>query len=181
MEEKLVDLLEQKSFDELTNEERDFVLKHLSKEEYQLQHTVFCQLPHLETPTLTVQPLVIEKEKKALVVPLWQVIAGAACLILAFVLFYPKNEIVQTADTKPMKKDVDTLYVQRVDTIYLPSEKRKNKIVYRTDTIHVTEYRTKEVYINTSENNVVSSPVTKPGTTLKEDRDLGWVPKPINL
>lgn len=181
MEEKLVDLLEQKSFDKLTNAEREFVLKHLSEEEYRMQHTVFCQLPNLETPPLTVQPLVIEKEKKALVVPLWQVIAGAACLILAFVLAYPKNEIVEIANSKPVKKDIDTMYVQRVDTIYLPSGKGKNKIIYRTDTVHVTEYRTKEVYINTSENNVVSSPVTKPGTTLKEDRDLGWVPKPINL
>jgi hypothetical protein len=181
MEEKLVDLLEQKSFDELTNEERVFVLKHLSEEEYRMQHTVFCQLPHLEIPPLTVQPLVIEKEKKALVVPLWQVLAGAACLIIAFVLAYPKNESVEVANSKPVKKEIDTLYVQRVDTVYLSSEKGKNKVVYRTDTVHITEYRTKEVYVNSPENNVVSSPVTKPGTTLKEDRDLGWVPKPINL
>lgn len=181
MEEKLVDLLEQKSFDELTNEEHVFVLKHLSEEEYRMQHTVFCQLANLETPQLTVQPLVIKAEKKAIVVPLWQVLAGAACLILAFILAYPKDEVVEFADSKRVKKEIDTLYVQRVDTIYIPSEKEKNKVVYRTDTVHITEYRTKEVSVNTPENNVVVSPSTKPGSTLKEDRDLGWVPKAINL
>lgn len=92
--ERLFDLIESKSFEELTNEEKSFVLNHMTEADYRLQRNVIAAVPALEYPDQ--EPLALEfpKAKKHFLnrsVPLYQVLIGAACLVLLFVVGNQKS------------------------------------------------------------------------------------------
>lgn len=92
--ERLFDLIESKSFEELTNEEKSFVLNHLTEAEYNLQRTVIAAVPALEYPDHEPLALEIPKAKKHFLnrsVPLYQVLIGAACLIVLFMVGNQKS------------------------------------------------------------------------------------------
>ncbi|WP_294670612.1 hypothetical protein [uncultured Fluviicola sp.] len=92
--ERLFDLIESKSFEELTNEEKSFVLNHLTQAEYNLQRTVIAAVPALEYPDHEPLALEIPKAKKHFLnrsVPLYQVLIGAACLIVLFMVGNQKS------------------------------------------------------------------------------------------
>ncbi len=182
MEEKLIDLLEVKTFDELTTEEKKIVLAHLSEEEYTAQNRVISGLYDLNSPTQTALPLQLKEVKKRIVVPLWQVLIGAACLVLGFVLLYPKTETFANDNSAKVKTIIDTLIVQKTDTLYLTKDITETKFIYKTDTVRIVE-KVPASNGNELNNLTISTPRnnSQTGTSLKEDRDLGWVPKRIEL
>lgn len=92
--EHLFDLIASKSFEELTNEEKSFVLNHLTEAEYNLQRTVIAAVPALEYPDHEPLALEIPKAKKHFLnrsVPLYQVLIGAACLVVLFLVGNQKS------------------------------------------------------------------------------------------
>lgn len=92
--EHLFDLIASKSFEELTNEEKSFVLNHLTEAEYNLQRTVIAAVPALEYPDHEPLSLEIPKSKKHFLnrsVPLYQVLIGAACLVVLFLVGNQKS------------------------------------------------------------------------------------------
>jgi uncharacterized integral membrane protein len=92
--ERLFDLIESKSFEELTNEEKSFVLNHMTEAEYNLQRTIIAAVPALEYPDQEPLALELPKAKKHFLnrsVPLYQVLIGAACLILLFMVGNQKS------------------------------------------------------------------------------------------
>lgn len=92
--ERLFDLIESKSFEELTNEEKSFVLNHMTEADYRLQQNVLASVPALEYPDQEPLALELPKAKKHFLnrsVPLYQVLIGAACLILLFVVGNQKS------------------------------------------------------------------------------------------
>ncbi|WP_343634976.1 hypothetical protein [Fluviicola sp.] len=85
--ERLFDLIESKSFEELTQEERAFVLEHLTEAAYTLQRNVIAATAELEYSDEEPRALALPKTKKHFLnrsVPLYQVLIGAACLVLLF-------------------------------------------------------------------------------------------------
>ncbi|WP_343747399.1 hypothetical protein [Fluviicola sp.] len=89
---RLVDLIESTSFEALSEEEKRFVLKHLTEAEYTLQRKVLGAVSDLEYPEPDPLPLVLKPEKKGMfsrTIPLYQALIGAACLLLVFFVVQP--------------------------------------------------------------------------------------------
>lgn len=87
---RLFDLIESKPFGELNNEERDFVLKQITEEEYSLQRKIHASARELAFEEAIPAPLVIPAAKKQILtrtIPLYQVLIGAACLLVGFFVF----------------------------------------------------------------------------------------------
>jgi hypothetical protein len=87
---RLFDLIESKPFGELNNEERDFVLKQITEEEYSLQRKIHASARELAFEEAIPAPLVIPAAKKQILtrtIPLYQVLIGVACLLVGFFVF----------------------------------------------------------------------------------------------
>ncbi len=92
--ERLFDLIESKSFEELTSEEKSFVLNHLTESEYNLQRNVIAGASALEYEDHEPLSLELPKAKKHFLnrsVPLYQVLIGAACLVVLFLVGNQKS------------------------------------------------------------------------------------------
>lgn len=92
--ERLFDLIESKSFEELNAEEKSFVLKHITESEYTLQRNVIAATTALEYDDHEPLALELPKAKKHFLnrsVPLYQVLIGAACLIILFMVGNQKS------------------------------------------------------------------------------------------
>lgn len=89
---RLFDLIESRSFEELSPEEKRFVLEHLSEAEYQLQRMVLSATSALEYSDEDPLPLVLKPEKRLFfsrTIPLYQALIGAACLLVVFFAIQP--------------------------------------------------------------------------------------------
>lgn len=87
--ERLFELIESKSFGELTPEEKAFVLVHLTEQEYTIQQQVIAASAALEYNAEEPHALQVESGKKPFLsrtIPLYQALIGAACLVLLFIL-----------------------------------------------------------------------------------------------
>lgn len=120
------ELIESKDFDQLTNQERAFVLKVSSESAYRFERSIV-----LESKTVygdfEPQALVIPSEKKAVGVPLYQlVLAVAASFVLGFFLFRSTATVIESGN-------VETIAV--TDTVYV--EKLKVDTVFQTETMYV--------------------------------------------
>jgi hypothetical protein len=87
--ERLFDLIESKSFEELNKEEKSFVLNHLTEAEYGLQRKVIAATAALEYDSE--EPLALKIPEKSTPflqrpIPLYKALIGAACLVLLFVV-----------------------------------------------------------------------------------------------
>ncbi len=85
--ERLFDLIESKSFEELNEEEKSFVLAHLTETEYSMQRKVISATTALEYDSMEPLALQVPKTKKNLLnrsIPLYQVLIGAACIVILF-------------------------------------------------------------------------------------------------
>lgn len=92
--ERLFELIESKSFEELTNDERIFVLAHLTRQEYTFQRQVIAGSAALEYETEEPHALPIPQEKKRFLnrsIPLYQALIGAACFLLLFLFAGTRN------------------------------------------------------------------------------------------
>lgn len=95
--ERLFDLIESRSFEELSPEERAFVLEHLSEAEYTLQRKVIAASSALEYGEEEPLPLVLPRERKHFFnrsIPLYQALLGAACLLLIFLAMGNKKQVL---------------------------------------------------------------------------------------
>ena len=91
-EERLFELLESKNFDQLSDAEQVFVLGQLSQEAYEFQRFIISEASENEIEIPAVAPLVLpEKQKKAIVIPLYQAIMAVASVVILFVLIWPSN------------------------------------------------------------------------------------------
>jgi uncharacterized integral membrane protein len=92
--ERLFDLIESKSFEELNAEEKSFVLNHLTEADYRLQRNVIAGASALEYENHEPLSLELPKAKKHFLnrsVPLYQVLIGAACLVILFIVGNQKS------------------------------------------------------------------------------------------
>lgn len=112
------DLIEAKNFDKLSNSERSFVLGQSTEDNFRLERTILLEskMIYVEGEPL---PLIFEKEKKGIVIPLYQtVLAIAASFMLAFFLFRSNGSTIKI-DNCTTLATTDTIYVEKqiFDTI----------------------------------------------------------------
>jgi hypothetical protein len=128
--------VETKTFSELSDAERAFVLKHLTQADFDLQHRLIKEAKSL-VEDLEPKPLQLAENKSGifLPIPLYQAVLGvAATLIISFLILQteqspiskPENKELAIADTVFVEKQIyDTVvqyeYIDRV--VQIKSEK----------------------------------------------------------
>jgi len=139
MDEKLLQLLETKSFLQLTTDEKQFVLQNITEDEYTEQHSVLSISSEIIDEEILSIPLdkqmfdEVLKQAKASSVFDYKVsiIKVAAVFLVAMVSYHlVMSHIYSTNEQEP-------LIVHNTDTIY------KVEKIYNTDTVYLTEYKTK--------------------------------------
>ena len=142
---ELQSLLNEKNFDELNQNEKKFVLKHSSKEDYILERNVILNAYSIfeDEETIVPAPLIIPKENSKGInttIPLWQTISyvvTAACMVY---FFFPRTNIINTTSKG------ETQYITQTDTV--KTEVIKRDTVYQYKTIEKPIYIEKTVYVD---------------------------------
>lgn len=135
-EERLFELLESKNFDQLSATEQAFVLGQLSQEAYDLQRSILVEASENELEIPEVAPLVLpEKQKKAIVIPLYQAILAVASVVILFVLIWPSNPATTKIVYQKSKPQTITKFVH--DTVFVANS-GVNTVKFIYDTIYET-------------------------------------------
>jgi hypothetical protein len=117
-EERLFELLESKNFNQLSATEQAFVLGQLSQEAYEFQRSILVEASENEPEIPAVAPLILpEKQKKAIVIPLYQAIMAVASVVILFVLIWPSNPTTTKIVYKKSKPHTITKFVH--DTVFI--------------------------------------------------------------
>lgn len=146
--EKLFDLISEKSFEKLSKEEMEFVLEQMSQEEYELQRSIITATDELEYPSAV--PLALDEPTEAVPllkrsVPLYQVLIGAACLIVGFFLFSGKSRLDLKFDsslTEFQLENPNTLVNVIHDTVFKEASSARAAISYskpKVDTVYIVQ------------------------------------------
>lgn len=112
------ELIESKDFDQLSNSEKAFVLGISDEENYRLERTAILEARIIYSE-VEPRPLILEKEKKGIVIPLYQtILATAASFILGFLLFKSNQTVTEIKEKEPLAI-TDTVYVEKqvIDTV----------------------------------------------------------------
>jgi hypothetical protein len=112
------ELIESKDFDQLSNSEKAFVLGISNEENYRLERTTILEA-RIIYAEVEPHPLILEKEKKGIVIPLYQtMMAVAASFVLGFFLFKSTQVSTGTEKGQPLAV-IDTVYVEKqiIDTV----------------------------------------------------------------
>lgn len=156
IEEKIQELMLQFDFNDLSPQNKAFVLEHSSQYDYQLERSVILQASSLFDDETKAVPLPLQIEDKsrkgfATPVPLYQSVAIAAAAACLVYFFFPQTEIIQrTPETK-------TEYITKIDTV--------TKTIHKTDTVFQPVekpiYIEKKVFINQAVASSTETPVQK--------------------
>lgn len=136
----LHDLLEKKSFTELSSNEKQFVLKSMSEFEYSQERAIIMNLAaSFSNNNPKPKPLIIPTSKSTRVIPLYQAIAAVAS-VAAVIIFY------FSLDNNEIEVITNTEYIVKHDTIQV------EKVIYDTIVHHTqkTVYIEKDVFVEAS-------------------------------
>lgn len=193
---QLFDLIASKAYDSLTNEEKAFADQYISREEYEMQRSIIASANELEYPAAVPLALeTVETVKPILMrsIPLYQVLIGAACLLVGFFLFSGKKSMNIDFTDNPFQISVkgNSPVIQVVhDTVFRhfssirPTASVINKISANVaDTIYVIreQYAKSTRMLDASVPSVNvklnESLVQSPGVPAKEDKSTVLLPK----
>ncbi len=147
LNDKVFQLIEEKDYDKLSQEERELVLSCMTIQSYKQQRSALLSLQsQMQNERMQLQPdpeilrglqQRLDKEQPAMViVPMWKRVvqhkipaywvAIASICVLAFVAFWPKPDAVEKIQY--VEKEVP-VYSTVYDTVYLENEKPINREV----------------------------------------------------
>jgi hypothetical protein len=112
------ELVESKDFDQLTNAEKAVVLAMSTEANYRLERAAILEAQSIYV-TPEPRPLIIEEEKKGIVIPLYQaILAVAAAFVLGFFLFKTTQTLPSNEKVEPIA-ETDTVWVENriIDTV----------------------------------------------------------------
>lgn len=169
---KFQSLLEQKNFDELSEEEKSFVVSFSSEEEYVLQRKIITNASHLyESNNVVAPPMAISNEvvnsiwfKKA---PVYQtLLAVAATVVIMLLLRTPQDSLVN--------KEVVTEYVTQTDTVYETKLVRDTFVEYVDREIVVEQIKYIEIEKSNANNssNVSYPKIDETGRVLSPSQSI---------
>ena|SRR6218665_1362769 len=194
--EHLFDLIASKAYESLTAEERVFVDQHISQEEYNLQRTIIASTEELEFPAAVPLPLETVAPSQPILmrsIPLYQVLIGAACLLIGFFLFSGKKTInfdvidepfnISVQHSSPVIQVVHDTVFKTLPAINSPAELLSNLSANVVDTVYVIQREqyakntrmldaTPSLNLQLSENLVQVT-----GKSAKEDKSTALLPK----
>lgn len=188
---RLFDLLESFTFDALNEDDKLFVLTHMTEQEFRNQQKIIAATDELEYPAVVPLPLAIPNKKGGFwmaPVPLYQLLAGVAAAIIAVVLLWPKNqEGIQSmytlnsniADTVYHTKLVhDTVYKTEIEKIYI-SKNVEPKTVYVDCDLSNSKGPKRMLEVNTNGNSPSINPndLTSKTNSMKNDETLKLLPE----
>lgn len=159
MEEKILLLLEKKSFSELTEQEKSFVLSHISKQEYidyfnilDISKSVISEdVLHNYSDKEMFNKIINSEKKQRFFVELFNYkISLLNVVAIFFVIFFAYHLVI--SHIYETKKTVEKIIVNNTDTIY------KTKKIYKTDTIYLTKYKSKVIKSECSDNIAAFNP-----------------------
>jgi hypothetical protein len=137
---EIFDLLETSSFEELSNEQRQFVLIWMNEQEYRMYQMVTAESKQLDYSVPEAAPLIIPTPaipvwKKP--IPIWQAMLGIAATILIFFFIpqqksesmesvpetYPVAQVIHDTIVKQLPADTIFTVATRwvIDTVYISS------------------------------------------------------------
>lgn len=132
-EEMWQELIESKDFDQLSNRENAFVSGRSTEANYQLERTVLLESKMLHQE-VEPRPLLLEDEKKAIVIPLYQtILAVAAAFVVSFFLFRSNGNTTEIQKNQPLAL-TDTVYVEKqiIDTVIQTKTEYINFVTEKT-------------------------------------------------
>ncbi|MGJ8660800.1 MAG: hypothetical protein ACSHXL_02055 [Bacteroidota bacterium] len=190
VESKLFDLLEAFSFDELEESQQNFVLLHMTKEEFLAQQKVMRNAGLIDFPEAVPQPLSLEKRQASgllIPIPLYKVLLGAAATFLGLWFFWPSNGQDKSEFLVQTKVVRDTVYLSKVkhDTIRINAEKTilaKNErkpdtvYVYENDNDPLVTQRMLEPGVNQTSLVLNEKNIATKGSSLKNDETMNLLP-----
>lgn len=121
---EIFDLLDSKSFEELTENERVLVNEWMSEAAYRLQHRILTESANLDYEIPLVEALAIPEKSIPFwqkPIPLWQAMSGVAAAMLILFLFPKSTENNPNLQaSKPLVQHVHDTIVQQLpgDTIF---------------------------------------------------------------
>ncbi|MBL4862870.1 MAG: hypothetical protein JKY09_07640 [Crocinitomicaceae bacterium] len=121
----LLTLLETKMFSELNSRDKELVINEMTREEYELQGRLISESTNLYEDAEP-KPLVLQEEKKGLLIPipLYQAIASiAATLVVSYFIFSSGPERLN---------EVEPITFASTDTVYIEKQIIDTLVEYRT-------------------------------------------------
>ncbi len=153
LENRLFDLLENFTFEDLSEDDRLFVLSNMSEDEFRGQRKILAVADQLEYPKAIPLPLALPAKKGALLmtsIPLYKSLITAAAAALLVFFFWPKND--------PQEKIV---YLNKPGT---------RDTIYHTKIVHDTIFQVNTKYLfasNTKKRDTVYLPVYVANTAVE--------------
>lgn len=165
-ETRIFDLLEKYSFEQLSEQDKIFVLSEMSKEEYDFQREIMLGAAELDynipEPLPFAAPLArVVFWKRP--IPLYQV-GIAVALVFGFFLFTRNEEERKNTDlTLGALVSLNNNFISRTDTVFDTITKFTPMITLIHDTVYLKEYLTQ--YIGETEKNGLNRPLASAEAT----------------
>ena len=182
------ELIESTDFDQLSNSEKAFVLGLSTEDNFRLERSIL-----LESKTVheEIEPLalILEDEKKAIVIPLYQtILAVAAAFVLGFLLFrsnenpakIENNQVLAKADTVYVEKLIlDTIIQTKTEYIQLAAKKSPNEVLPRQSNPSINNPSSVLSSQSSFQSDLSSTTLANKGTSAANDETLtlmeNWV------
>jgi hypothetical protein len=138
---RLIDLLESKPFEELSETDKAFVLEYMTETDFRLQQHIIHSTEELEYPAPTAVPLQANRIRSPWYkrsIPLYQVMAGAACLVIGILLTWPKEthgvriQLAQQNIHIPTHSASGVQFIHDTLLQFVPGFARSEKVVHDT-------------------------------------------------
>ena len=182
------ELIEAKDFDQLSNSEKAFVLGQSTENNFRMERTVLVE-SKIGYAEIEPRPLILEEEKKGLVIPLYQtILAVAASFVLGF-FFFRSNGTTTVIQKSQTLAAADTVYVEKliVDTVIQTKTEYIRLAVKQNEQTNI-EFQSTQAIGNPSsvlsnqasfEADLSSATLANKGTSAANDETLvlmeGWV------
>ena len=130
-----LELIESKDFDQLSNSEKAFVLGQSTEDNFRLERSVLIE-SKMVYAEVEPQPLILEGEKKGLIIPVYQTILAVAAAFVLGLLLFRSNETTTVIQKSQALAVADTVYVEKLIT----------DTIIQTKTEYIRLATTKSVY-----------------------------------
>ncbi len=191
--EKLFDFIESRNWNQLTAQERQFVLLHMTEDEYHFQRQILTEADDIFEENLDAKPLILPAINVtpilAMRIPLYQTILAVAATVLVFLMLWPKNQEIEQPVIQPMaqqKPEIKTNFVHDTVVKYITLTQLEERVVYDTITAFVqTTVKSEEPRLFQANNNLPildlsPSKLEARGSSLKDENTVDLLPKMVN-
>ena len=191
--EKLFDLIESKNWNQLSDEEMQFVLLHMTEDEFHFQRQILVEADDIFDENSDPKPLILPAKKAtpilAMRIPLYQSILAVAATVLVFLMLWPKNQEIEQPVIRPValqKQEIKTKFVHDTVVKYITLTQIAERVVYDTITAVVqSNFKSEEPRLFQANNNLPILDLSPEklevhGSSLKDENTVGLLPKMVN-